>query len=427
MSFLKDYEIFSSGNRVPPTYHIWAGISAIANLLSGRVWVDQGQIIIHPNLYIMLVGDPSNGKSLAMSISRSIIQHFPDVVIAPDSITKQALTQFMSGEYDKNGTLRVPSPCRKNFFNGERLEEYCQVAIYSNEFVTLLGTEPMEMIKFFTDIWMQKGFVVKTKHQGTDVIVGPCINILGCLTPSITSGLIKSQVISGGFARRCIWVHSHASGTAVPRPTLTDVQKAARERLHERGEFLDKVCGKFSWTPESESWFDKWFYEKEAKMKALTDPALKHYYGSKDEMLLKVAMCVQLSERDDLTLSVGALTFALNLLDSIEHTFGKVFEGTGRNELAPILVRIADYIQNSLPKPVMVKQLRLAFFADASYEELSRIFYQLQETGKAKIFKQGQVEYITTPARALELARQSGLPVVETPRDVAEGPSPEQP
>lgn len=416
MSFLKDYEIFSSGNRVPPTYHIWAGISAIANLLSGRVWVDQGQIIIHPNLYIMLVGDPSNGKSLAMSISRSIIRHFPETIIAPDSITKQALTQFMAG------TPKEPSPCRKRFFNGTALEEYCQIAIYSNEFVTLLGTEPMEMIKFFTDIWMQRSFEVKTKHQGHDIIMGPCINILGCLTPSITSGLIKSQVISGGFARRCIWVHSHAAGTAVPRPTLTDTQKAARERLHERGDFLDKVCGKFSWTPESESWFDKWFYEKEAKMRAMTDPALKHYYGSKDEMLLKVAMCVQLSESDDLVLSIGALKFALELLDSIEHTFGKVFEGTGRNELAPILVRIADYIQNSLPKPVMVKQLRAAFFSDASYEELSRIFYQLQETGKARIFKQGQVEFITTPDRALELAKQSGLPIVEKPRDVGESP-----
>jgi hypothetical protein len=417
-SFLRDYEVFSGGNKASPLFHMWSGISAIASLLSRRVWVQQGFFSVYPNLYVILVGDPACGKSHAMSYARTLIREFPDTIIAPDSVTKEALTLFMAG------TETRPSPCIKRFScNSGPLEEYCQVSIFSNELVTLLGTEPIRMIEFFTDVWDQKAFTVKTKNQGTDIIIGPCVNILGCLTPQITSNLLKSQVISGGFSRRCIFVSSPMTGTAVPRPKFTDEQKAAFARLKERGKFLGEVCGEFQWTPEAEEWFDRWFMEKEEAMKAVVDAPIKHYLGSKDGMLLKVAMAVALSEGDELVLTAGVLQAALSFLDVVEEHLPKVFEGTGRNELAPILHRIADFVTNSLPHPVAVKTLRGAFFSDANHEEMSRIFLQLQETGKVQLYRSGGEEYCTTPEQVKKLAKEARH-VEREVVDVTAGPTP---
>ena len=416
MSYLRDYELYSSGNKSPALFHMWSGISTIASLLSRRVWTQQGFFSVFPNLYIILVGDPACGKSHSLNFARTLVREFPDVVIAPDSVTKEALTMAMAG------TEKHPSPCLKSFmWNGQK-EDYCQISIFSNEIVTLLGTEPIKMVEFLTDAWDQKSFEVRTKNQGTDIIIGPAINILGCLTPQITSNLLKAQIISGGFSRRCVFVNTPESGIAVPRPKFTDEQKAAFARLKERGKFLTEVCGEFKWTTEAEEWFDAWFYEKEEKMKSIVEAPVKQYMGSKDGMLLKVAMCVALSEQDELVLTAPILKAALSFLDVAEEFLPKVFEGTGRNELAPILHRIADFVTNSLPNPVPVKTLRGAFYSEANHEEISRIFLQLQETGRCRIYTVGKEEYISTPEQVAKMARESKVPVVEEVRDVSEKP-----
>jgi hypothetical protein len=388
----------------------------MASLLSRRVWVNQGFFEIYPHMYIILVGDPASGKSHALNYSRTLIREFPEVSISPDSVTREALTLFMAGNE------RNASPCRKSFtFNGSEVE-YCQVSIFANELVTLLGMEPIRMVELFTDIWDQKSFIVKTKNQGTDVIIGPSVNILGCLTPQITSNLLKGQIISGGFSRRCVFVNSPTTGVAVPRPKFTDEQREAFNRLKERGKWLSQVCGPFEWTREAEQWFDQWYMEKEEAMKSMVDPAIKGYYGSKDGMVLKVAMCVALSEQDDLVLRVPYLSAALAMLDEAEVHLAKVFEGTGRNELAPVLHRIIDYIEHSLPHAVLVKTIRGAFFSDANHEEMSRIFLQLQDTGRVQLFRSGTTEYITTPENATALARKAGLPIAEEFIDVTKLP-----
>ena len=424
MSFLRDYELYSSGNKSAPVYHLWSGISTMASLLSRRVWVQQGFFTLYPNLYIILVGDPGSAKSHAMNYSRKLIREFAEITVAPDSITKEALTQFMAG------TAKEPSPCRQNFFNeaSGRIEEYCHVTIFSNEIVTLLGAEPIRMIDFLTDIWDQASFTVKTKNQGTDVIVGPFINILGCMTPEKTSGLLKTQIISGGFSRRCIFVNSTARGKGIARPQFTPAQEAAFERLKTRALWLSRQCGQFTWHPDAEAWFDEWYEQKEAELLKQTDTALKDYYSTKDGLVLKVAMCVALSESDDLILTKGALVAALAMLDAAEVHLAKVFEGTGRNELAPVTSQIADFIRTS-PEPISAKALRGAFWGQANFIEMSSILHQLQSIGVIQIWSYQGKELIGTPeqaSQAASLAKQAGAQIAHQAIDVPKSPSPGQ-
>jgi hypothetical protein len=258
-----------------------------------------------------------------------------------------------------------------------------------------------------TDIWDQPSFVVKTKNMGTDTILGPYINILGCMTPEITSGLLKSQIISGGFSRRCFFVNALTRGKGVARPVFTPEQQAAFAECKRHAEKLLQVSGPFRWTAEAEQWFDAWYEEKEAAMSKQTETAVKHYYSSKDGLLLKVAMLVALSETDELLLTVPCLTAALAMIDTAEIHLVKVFEGTGRNELITATSLIADFIRNS-SEPVVEKQLRNAFWSQVNTEEFNKILLHLQDAGKIVRFTwNGGMPYVATPEIADSVARQA--------------------
>ena len=151
----------------------------------------------------------------------------------------------------------------------------------------MLGSNPIGMIDFFTDVWDEEEFVVETKNKGTDKIPHPYVTILGCMTPQITSALLKQNIISGGFSRRCIFVYHNKRAKPIPRPVVTDEQRLAKKRCMQRLLELEKIRGQFKWTPGAEEFFDAWYLENHHKLQHATDLVLQGYYKSKDGLLLK--------------------------------------------------------------------------------------------------------------------------------------------
>lgn len=106
MSFLTDYLTYTSGNEAPKLFHVWSGLSVLSSLVSRRVWLQQGIFTWYPNLYVVMVGEPGNGKSTALDIAKAVIRAQKDVPLAADAMTVQALLRHMSEE---------GSPCKKSF------------------------------------------------------------------------------------------------------------------------------------------------------------------------------------------------------------------------------------------------------------------------------------------------------------------------
>lgn len=376
MSFLKNYSKFTEGNESPTVYHTWAGLSALSSIISRRVWIDMGFFTVYPNMYILFVGKAGIKKSTAMNIARKLVRQIKTIPISPPSITREAMTQMMSEE---------GSPCQKTFKHDGKLKTYTHLSIFCNELVTLLnaGGNATGMIETITDIWDQDLFEVKTKNRGTDYIQGPYITICGCITTETMNNLMNTKIISSGFSRRCLFVHSNDYGTPVPVPIITDDQKNAWDECVKRAKELQNIDGEFEWSADARKfWHD--FYIKNHDRKAKEDNGvMQGFLQSKPEYVLKVAMLTTLSESDKLIITPEHLALADEFIRQIEPEMSLVFEGTGRNELSPIASAIERMIVDS-PKAIPIKRIYATFYNDANTEEIDKILQHLARVDKIK-------------------------------------------
>lgn len=374
MNFIEDYLIYTSGNEVPKIYHEWSAISLLASIVGRHVWIDQGIFTLYPNLYIIFVGDPANGKSTAMNIAKKLAREFK-IPIAPSSITKERLTQFM-GENE--------SECKRDFKFEGKVVPYTHMNIYANELLTLLGTVPLEMVKLLTDIYDEPDeFKVDTKNKGVDIIKGPFVNMLGCMTPEITSSLIKQSIINGGFNRRCIFLFRNRLDKPVAIPVITPAQWTSRERCILRGCEIQQLKGPFEWNPDAKKYFVDWYENTHFPfLQSQVESATRGYYRSKDAMLLKIATLIHLSHNNDLQLTTLAIKKSMQLLADMEKTLHRVFEGAGRNIQSGMAAQVITMLEQSPGQTMEEKNLYTIMFDAGDRDEISKVLYQLISTDR---------------------------------------------
>lgn len=369
-NFLQDYGVFSGGNETPELYHVWAGFSVLASFAGRRVWVQQGIHTIYPNLYVILVGNASIGKSLAMDYANKILREFPeDVNIGPSTVTFEELCRFMGKEC-----------VREIEVEGEKLQ-FTPVTLYADELSVFLGTaDPLKMINFLTQCWRSELFINATKNQGTDRIPGPCVNLLACMTPEVMSSMLKTNLISGGFTRRCLWVQSNKFGTPIPRMKITPEQEAARKRCVEAGRRILQASGEFKWEPGAVKVFDAWYEKKHEVYVRQTDPTMAGYYRTWDVMVLKVAMLIALSEGNELRLEAHHIAKAVELTKDMERTVRHLFLASGRNPLADVANTIAAFVESHPTGVVHDKVLYNNFYRLADRKELEQVLFHLEDS-----------------------------------------------
>lgn len=392
--FLSDYLHYAvEGNEVPEIYHKWAGMAALSMCAGRRFWLKATpEYILYPNLYILLVGGAGGRKSSAMNVAKGIVRDVGGIEICATQITKEALAKEMTQE-DFLGRKSFVDP------DTQRMVEYTEYAVFANEWVHFIAVNPTGMTDFLTEVWDQHVYDAKTKNMGNDLIIGPCIPLLGCMTPSTTTAQLKADIINGGFARRCIFVYSTRGRKAVPFPSKTTDQLAARERVINRGKKISQstsFCGAFSWNDDALHWYVDWYRSHFASLHEKTDPWTEGYYQSKHDLLLKVALLCEVSGGSDRLLSIKSLEKADALLAETEVHLPKIFEGAGRNELSTVANQILELLRNQ--ESISRKQLLRDLYGQASSAELSSVIEHLTTTDQIVAVQKGDdgpVRYMT--------------------------------
>lgn len=395
MGFLHNYTEYSSGNEAPPIFHIWSALSTLSAIISRRVWTKQGMFVHYPNLYVMLVGPPGDGKTTAMSIGKRVLRQVGDIPLSATAATPQAIMQLM----EKSETNKKPLQRLIKLPDG-RLDEYTPLAIFATEFSQFIGMNPPGWIDFLTTVFDEEVYEVNTKNQGSNLIPGPYITLLGCMTDDTTSSYLKQNIISGGFSRRCIFVYSTGRGAPQPFPVETPEQLTAWESCISWGKKIREVSGEFQWTSSARDFYSEFYIRNRTTIDRENDPATVGYHKTKPVQLIKIAMLLVLSETTELILDKPYLELGLALLEKAEINLSKVFAGTGRNELANVAAKI-DAFMSTMRQPMATKKLRAIFFKEASGTEFDQVMFHLQEAGKvqkASITKgTTKIEVYTTP------------------------------
>jgi len=375
MSYISSYLKMVENTEPPLPFHQWSCLSSLSVLAGRRFWFNLGPIVYYPNLYVVLVGNPGVKKSSAMNRSKDIARHVGCCPIAATQSTKEAITLEMSSE--KFAGRRV-------FYHNQEQIEYNQFAIFATELTQFIGVNPLGMLDFLTTVYDEKVYEVKTKNKGNDYIKGPYITLLACMTPEIVKGYLKMNILTGGFARRTVFVHC-SNGEIIPIPDFTKEQKLAMQQCIDFGKALQDRSGEFKFSPEGQKWYVNWYNKLHRNMSDIAKPSTEGYYRSKHELLFKTSMLIALSESDDLILHPEHFEIAeKRFFAPVEKTLERVFEGSGINANAGAVAQVCHMLEG-LGKPMNYKHLLGMFMGQStSLSELKDMIDQMCSVGRLK-------------------------------------------
>ena len=155
-----------------------------------------GTISFYPNMYVVLVG-PSGKcrKGTAMSQGYDFLKEM-GTKMAAESTTREALIQALQQSND----TQVDPVTNKMYL-------HASLTIYSQELTVFLGYNNVALMSDLTDWYdCRSSWTYRTKHQGTDEIIGVYVNLIGATTPELLQTALPRDAIGGGLTARMIFV-----------------------------------------------------------------------------------------------------------------------------------------------------------------------------------------------------------------------------
>lgn len=393
MTNLEKWRYFLKDIESPDSFINWSYYSLVAAALQRRVWLQEDPYQLFPNLYLMLVGPPSTGKSMAVRPVKSVLEHpkmsqtinkngldmlVPRVPTCPDSITLEKLRLNLATSYLRTTTIK------DGLFNIGKKYYHNSVAIIASEFGVLIKQNDGDFVNVLNDGYDSCSLTNETKTAGDDDIKNVCINILACTTPNFIS---NSAMINEGFLSRVILVYE-----AKPRQLISEIKDPTPDQRRAFDEIIDHIyklsalCGKVTFSQEALNWFDTYYISGEFHGNRVNkELLLDHYYGRKKIHMKKLAMILHFSENfTKFEISKDTLKRALAILEEVE---GRMHLGlrmnSGTNKYHTATTGILHKLEHT-PEGIDSKELYWAFNTEVTLGEFGIIMQELRMLSKVR-------------------------------------------
>lgn len=397
--FISDFIYFNSGNMAPIKYLRWCAISVLAMTVARRVYIDYSYFHLYTDNYICLVGRQGLRKDTSMNEAFKIFKEAnPEYPLGASVSSREKIVTRLCADED---TLRTYTD-----ETGTRIE-YHPMAFFISELKNFMSVCPENMVAFLVDIYGKKFFDADTIKHGLQPINNPCVNILACENPPWIIQNLKASILSGGFARRMMFVYEIDEPDRITFPKIPDGGMAARDRCVQHLIDVQSVSGPFTWDiPETMLRFDEW----NKKLVIPEDDLLRGFYENRDCLVLKLAMCITLARAPiELVLRWSAIEVAIAFINNLAETLPRLTIAAGRNELAVPTQEMLDLLEAKggvIPKKMWQRES----IKRMNDYEFQGVYKSLRETDQIVMLRLGNgEEVICTPAKARELAAKKQL------------------
>lgn len=318
---------YASYSEAPRRMHFWSGASAIAGALRRKVWIDQYYFRWHANLYVLFVAPPGVvSKSTTADMAIDLLREVPGIKFGPDAITWQALvTSFAASAEQFELTNRE---------TGE-IDFVTMSAITScaTELGNLLDPRDRQMVTNLITLYDgRKLFEKVTKMSGNDTVQNAWFNVIGCTTPSWILENIPEGMIGGGLWSRIITVYADHKEKLVswPADNIPLGMDEIRAKLIEDLTHIAGLSGEFTASKEAKEWNNAWYAKHNNGGFSLADERYGGYASRKQTHIWKLGMLISAAQRDDLTITLGDISTAYDMVTDLEQDMPKVFALVGK-------------------------------------------------------------------------------------------------
>ena len=373
MDLMSDYWTYNQCYEIPRNYALWSALGLLGATVHRKVLYLHGDIEIHANLYVGLIGAQGTSKSTSCTFARQFFQQAcPDMPVGPSRASPESIAKAM-----------IEDKFCRSFTNwNQESTEVRPYAFFINEFKNFVGRSPFDMVTFLTDIYDTKAYDASTIARGAEFIINPAINILMCETPEWFTKNIKGDIITGGIMRRFVLVYETAYTDPIPFPTITPEAFTAKQRILKRLTEIRSLSGQFFWSPDARASYDKWYKMNHALFVSEQNPAMKGYLKSKHIQLFKVMMLLDASnDRPMFLFTKDFMEHGLGLLGALEHNMPKLSLAAGRNEMMASYLKALDLLEQNggwLPE----KRLKCLLESDMDSTEIYHALKHLEDTDR---------------------------------------------
>lgn len=375
--WLAAYQRYADLHECPTIFDLFAGLSGISAALGRKVWLPFGRYPIYPNLYVVLVSEPGGRKTTALRGVKPIVRAIESVG-GVNMVSQKVTLERLMQKFGKLGaTITLPSG-----------EEYTHSSLhaFSDELGVLVKKGDDAALTVYTDWYdCDPYWVNDTKHQGVDVIPGVCFGMLAGTTPGWLGSAFPLAAMEEGFTTRVIFVCSNEKKRSDPMPL--EAPPELLKGLQDDLAHIATLAGPFAFTDDAYKWNAEW-YEKHEANKGMVDYRFRGYNARKQIHLLKIAMCLCTARSDKLVLTAELLQEALTVLEQAETTMPDAFGSTGRNSLAPVLVRMLALIRTR--KRIRRTELVREFWREVNIKEMEEMLTVIQAMGACRVTTNGK-------------------------------------
>jgi len=360
---------YTKNSEPPPLFRKWCAISTIAAAMQRKVRVDWGSdLIMYPNMYIILVGPSATGKGTAMNSALNIIKEVPAIKMSAQATSLQALIR------------RLKETNLTDIDIGTGNQQYhSSMTIFSKEFTVFLGYHNRELMASLCDWYdCDSRWSYETISRKKEEIIGVWVNLLGGTTPDSIQSSLPIESIGGGLTSRIIFVVAEKKGQLVVLPTQTPEEVELQLLLIHDLERISMLSGGFKWTENFASSWSDWCYYAEDHP-PFYDPKFDGYMGRRRSHVMKLSMILSVSHgRHGLVLTKDDFDEAVKLIEEVEIKMPLVFKGVGKSDSASSLHKAVAFIENSKTSEIPFYQFARYFSNDMDKVMMDRVIGTLE-------------------------------------------------
>lgn len=338
---------FTQHGEAPTKMYFWVGVATVAAALRRRVWLDQATFKWYPNLYTLLVAPPGVvSKTTTAKLGFDLLRKVPGINFGPDVVTWQALLDAFNDVHEMVMYQGAPM-------------EMSALTIAVGEFGNFLRPDDRDMVDQLVNLWDGEPLKKRTRMDGEQFIQNPCLNVIGCTTPSWIAQNFPEYLIGGGLTSRMLFVYADAKQQYVAYPFT----KVPPNFEYKRGvlirdlERISQLLGPITMTPDAIEWGEEWykhFHQVEARQ--IDETILGGYINRKQTLVHKVAMVLSASQGDSLVIDRAILERAVGLISELEGEMPKVYSRIGLSQESSASLTIIAFLKRA-NRPVEFTEL----------------------------------------------------------------------
>lgn len=368
MNWIQEVIDASAEAETPVSFIYWSALAAIAASAANNVFINRkGVYTLRPNVYVMLMAKSGFGKGFPVNTAKKLV-------------TLANCTRVISGRNSIQSIVREMATSETSELSPVPMFKDSRAFFVSSEFATSMIRDEAALT-ILTDLYdchWNEEWNSKTISRATDKVIKPNLTVLSGSSPSHFFDSIPEVNINGGFVGRLLIIYEEKRSKI--NSLISNVQGETIEEFsfpYERlsqhlKKIYEAVKGKdqpFQLTRGAANLWDKWYNEtRKAEVSDKTG-----FRERLPDHVLKVAMCLSLSESTDLVIRENHIEESTDVTTALGYSTRRVSEGKGKDPLGPQAKIILDYMLAAPNHTIQRQKLLQKGYGDFDSVVLDRI------------------------------------------------------